>query len=392
MSNADRIRVSIVEETTFGVIPTSPAWQILETTGQTMRDRMGYQESQTIRNDRNVPDLIRLSKAAGGGLPIELRYGTEDEALDLLLAAVMCQSSWTILSQVASCTTTAAAKTITRASGSFVTDEIEVGDIINTSGATPAGDNGYFRVTNVTALTLTVAADANFTGSSGNVLVTRGARLKNGTAERSFSVEVARLDKQIAQVFSGCTVDTVDFNVSDGAITTANISLQGASSTRYTSNNGTTDEFGTGSTYGSATVAPVLDSIAVPEVRSGGATAAVKSVQMTLANNVVARTQVGAEGPQSMRYGRFTASGRLTAYLDDFSEIGAYADNTASDLWMAMIDVNRNGYSISFPELKYSDAGADTSGPNQDDLLELSATAILDATELCTVRLQRWDP
>lgn len=390
MSNADRIRVSVIEETTFGITPGSTQWLVLETTGQSMRDRLGYQESQTIRNDRNVPDLIRLSKAAGGGLPLELRYSPEDEGLDLLICAAMCQDAWTAVATVASCTTTSAAKTITRGSGSFISDGIEVGDIIKTSGATPAGDNGYYKVTAVVALTLTVEAEANFTGSSGNVTVTRGPRLKNGTSERSFSVEVARLDLQIAQVFTGCVVDSLDFTVSDGAITTANLVLQASSSVRYDSNAGT-DIFGDADSYTQPTAAPVLDCIGVPEIWSGGRVAATKSIQMTLANNVQPRTQIGALGAQSMRWGRFSASGRISAYMSDFTEITAYAGNTATDIWLIQEDANANGYSLSFPEVKFSDAGADTRGPNQDDLIDIAATAILDGTELCTARLQRWD-
>ena len=42
MSDSNRLRVSIVKESTFGTTPGSPAMKVLQVTGQSMRDRVGY--------------------------------------------------------------------------------------------------------------------------------------------------------------------------------------------------------------------------------------------------------------------------------------------------------------------------------------------------------------
>jgi len=126
-------------------------------------------------------------------------------------------------------------------------------------------------------------------------------------------------------------------------------------------------------------------------VRRGGVSYAAKTIAMTAANNVSPRTQIGTFGAQSMRWGQFSASGRITSYLEDLTDISSYEDNTATDLWTILTDPNDRGWSLSLPHIKFSDAGADTTGPNQDDQLDIAATAILDPTELCTARLQRWD-
>lgn len=395
MSNSNRIRVSIVAESSFGVTGSSPAWQVLATTGQSIRDRMGYQQSQTINNDRNVQDLVRLSKAAGGGIPMELTYSPTTEGLDMLLIALMC-NSYAAASSRSGCDVDATAKTVTNNTGNWSADNVEVGDILKLTVTSGGALIGYYRVASISTNVATIA-DADDTLSSdasGTVTATRGARLTNGTTEATYAIEVARLDLQIAQVFTGCVVDAMDFTVADGAITTANFSIVAAGSTRYTTNNGTTDLFAHGGgtpTYTDPTASPVLDSIAVPEVRSGGAAYAAKSINMSLANNAAARTQVGALGAQSMRWGQFGANGRISAYMEDFTDLAAYADNTATDLWLAMIDANANGYTLSLPQIKFSDAGADTRGVNQDDLVEIAATAYKDPTELITARLQRWD-
>ena len=389
MSNADRIRVSIVSEDTFGETPASPAFLVLPTTGQSLRPRIGYQQSQTIRNSRNVGDYVRLSKGAGGGLPCELTYSASGEALEAAIAAVLCSTSQAPRSE-GSATTTAGAKTITKAAIDFTAgNTIEVGDIVQISGATPSEDNGYCKVTVVAATTVTVERASNFTGSVGNVTITRGRRFKNGTTEQSFTIEVARLDLQRAQIFTGCVFDGMDFTIADEAITTANFSVVARAGTWVTAT--ATDTFVTSATYGQPASNPVLDSIGVPEIQSGGVDYAARSVNVSMVNNVAARTQIGTLGAQSMRFGQFAATGRISAYLDSPDDLQLYEDNTATDIWLAMIDPSGKGYSISYPQVKYTDAGADTRGPNQDDFKELAMAAYLDPVEACTVRWQRWD-
>jgi len=54
------------------------------------------------------------------------------------------------------CTVVADDMTIARSSGSFISDGIEVGDLITTTGFASAGNNDTFEVTGVTATILTV--------------------------------------------------------------------------------------------------------------------------------------------------------------------------------------------------------------------------------------------
>lgn len=394
MSNADRVRVSVVAESSFGVTGSDPDWLVLGITGQSIRDQVGYQTSRQINNDRNVEDLIRNSKSAGGGLPLELAYSPSGEGLMRLLLAVMCGTETAAISPIAANTTTAATRNLVNGLGNnWTAVGVQNGDIVKLSGGAVA-DMGYYRVlSGATTPTCVLDATANFSGSPANVTVSRGARITNGVVETTFSIEVARLDLQIATVFTGMAVDSVAFTIADQAITTANLTFQGSNSVRYTTPlaENAFGPPGDAPQYLAATVSPKLDSIAVPVIRSQSADYAAQSVAMTIANNIAPRTQVGSLGPQSLRWGQFSATGTIGAYLDDFADLAAYADNTATDLWLAMIDANSKGYTLSFPQIKFSSAAADTSGPNTDDLVQLSATAYKDPTELITARLQRWD-
>jgi hypothetical protein len=355
---------------------------ILPTTAQSLRNNVGYAQSQTLRTDANIQDLIRLSLATGGGIPVEMQFPVVNEALWLLLSATM-RATEVAQASTASCTTTAGAKTITRAAGDFAADGYQVGDIVKNIGATPPGDNGFFKITVVSAATLTVEAAANFTGSVGNVTVVRGARMKNGTNRDFFDVEVARLDVSLFELFRKMAVDGLALTVSDNAITQAAFSLVGISSERSSPAPVTLS-------WADPTAGPILDALGVPVFNVGAAAFSAKSIGFQIANNIRPRTQVGTLGGTAMAWGAFQVTTRITAYYSNFTEINNFTGNNPTDMWFVMQDANNKALSFSFPQYKWSDLAADTRGLNQDDYLEGSGQAYLDPVELCTMRVQRW--
>lgn len=393
MSDSSRVRVSIVAESTYGVTPSSPAMLVLPITGASLQDRVGYVQSNVITDSRNVEDLVRVSKSAGGGIPCELRYSPDGGGLDRAIRAVLCSGAFTAAATVNNVEVLELGTTITRASGSFVSDGIEVGDLIFLS-ANSNGDGGFYMVTAVAALTLTVAAagalGAGWTGDDSANTIVRGARAKNGTTNVSFTIEVAYLDLQIAHIFTGCVFSGAEIGVAIGQLSTITFSLDGQTSTRADANTGTTDQFIAGATYTAVPSHPTLDPIGVQEIKVAGADYASNSVTMSLTNNVRGREQLGSLGPQSMAKGQFGATGRISAYFEDFDDHDDFAENTASSVWWAMLDANSRGYSFSYPQVKFSDVASPVPGNNADVFKSIAATAYKDPVELCTLRMQRW--
>ena len=382
MSDSNRLRVSIVKESTFGTTPASPSMQILPVTGQSMRDRVGYTQSNIINADRNVEELVRLSKSAAGQTPFELMFSPTGEALELLMAATMC-SAETAAATGTGGSTGGSDKVVTVTIGASNAD-VEAGDIVHLDGT----NAGYYKVVSKTTLDITLEADANLAADTG-ITVTRAARRLNGTVEDSFTIEVARLDLGTAQIFTGCVVNTLDLTVADEAIVTGTFTFEAANSTFQDSDLGT-DQFIASATYTDATDHPVLDSLSIPEIRSAGSSFAAKQITLNINNNVAARTELGKLGSQSMRQGEFNVTGSFDAYFEDFSELQAYADNTTGAIWFALVDANSRGWSFSLPTVKFSDGGADVTGSNTDTMVSVSYQATLNDTESCTVRMQRW--
>lgn len=391
MADGSRIRVSIVAEGSYGVTPGTPTMLVLPVTGSGLADRLGYVQSNVINPDRNVDDLVRLSKAAGGTIPLELRYSPAGEGLSNSLLALLSASAYTAAATPAtSCTIPGGTKTITKTAFNFATD-FAVGDIVKVSGSSVTAENGYYRVTASTTGTLTVDAPANFTAGGSSVTVSRGARATNGTATPSFTIEVAHLDLEKAQVYTGCVINTMDLNLAIGQLATVTLGIEAQSSTRVDNFIVSSGIYISGATYTAAATHPTLDPIGVAEIRVGGADYAAQSLTLNLTNNARAREQIGSLGPVSMARGFFGATGSVTAYLADWTDHNAFAGNTPTDLWFAAIDANGRGWSMSLPQVKFSDVSSPTQGNNTDVFKNISVTAYKDPTESCTVRLQRWD-
>lgn len=392
MSDSNRIRISIIKESTYGTTPSSPAMKVLPVTGQSLRDAVGYTQSSIINADRNVEELVRLSKSAGGQTPIELMFSPTGDAIELLLGATMCSvetGNNVAYTDSSGVSLAGSNKVITVSTNPQTNDRVVVGDIVYVTS--DAGTNaGYYKVTATGATSITVEADADFTADASGVSVKRAARRTNGTVEDSFTIEVARLDVQKAQVFTGCVINNLELSVNDEAIVTANVTWSASNSTFVDTAIVSADIFIASATYAAATDHPVLDSLSVPEVRSAGAKFGAKSIGLMIANNVAARTELGTLGATSMRQGEFNVTGNIEAYFEDFTEMKAYADNTAGAIWFALIDANDRGYTFSMPTVKFNDAGADVSGSNTDTMVSIGYQATLNATESCTVRMQRW--
>lgn len=82
---ADGTQVAYVKEATWGVIPSSPEWQVIRMTGESFNINRESRTSSEITAERDVMDSVQVSGGAGGGFNFELSYGTYDEILESLL-------------------------------------------------------------------------------------------------------------------------------------------------------------------------------------------------------------------------------------------------------------------------------------------------------------------
>lgn len=175
-----------VAETTPGVTPTSPSWSPLRNTGGIPAVTRDALVSNELDGSRETSSIRTGNKQVTGEYAIELSAASQDE----LLAGAMT-SSWIAGFSGAgvSVAVDATAKTFTRSAGNFLTDGVEVGDLIRFEDL--PGNNGKPFI--VTSVNDTVVAGAGIqlpltTAAAVTTDYKTGDKLETGNLCKTFSI------------------------------------------------------------------------------------------------------------------------------------------------------------------------------------------------------------
>lgn len=167
LQSTNRVKLSKVRETTFGVTPTNPAFKTIRETSSGLNANPKTVITNEIRSDRQVTDLILVGEDAGGDVGGELAFAVADDDLEEAF-----QGTWsnnpsitvaTIDTEISDVSTT----TLTVASGgaAFV-----AGMLTLTSGFTTAGNNKLERVNSSSGTTIVYPA-ATFAAEAAQIPV-----------------------------------------------------------------------------------------------------------------------------------------------------------------------------------------------------------------------------
>src|SRR5690606_15567028 len=80
-ANTSQTQVAFVEESTWGTTPTTPTFQLLRITSESLVHNIENVTSNEIRPDADVADLIQTGASATGDFGFELSYGTDFSTL-----------------------------------------------------------------------------------------------------------------------------------------------------------------------------------------------------------------------------------------------------------------------------------------------------------------------
>lgn len=174
-----------VAEVTPGVTPTNPVWSPLRNTGGVPAITRDTLTSNELDGSRETTSIRTGNKQVSGEYAIELSSKSQDDWLAGALGSTW--QSGVSLSGL-SITVAPAGKTFTRATGSFITDGVGVGDLIAFTDLT--GDNAKpFIVTAVTATVVTGAGiQHTLTTETKTSKAKTGDTLKTGNTCKTFSI------------------------------------------------------------------------------------------------------------------------------------------------------------------------------------------------------------
>lgn len=201
------ILVAYKPEVTFGVLPDGATGsKVLRINSGGLNLAKEPIRSNENRRDGQITRGRHGSKSVTGSHPVDLSLGSFDDMIEAVFRgtfdAPLALSGLAVAAD-------AGAKTFTRASGSWITDGVRVGDVVRFGAFTAGGapNNGRnIRVTGLTALVMTVADDVTTIAEQSAITMARPKKLVMGTTPRSFSFEEREIDIDGSKIFTGVRV------------------------------------------------------------------------------------------------------------------------------------------------------------------------------------------
>lgn len=395
LATSNRAQVRYIKESVFGTIPGSGNPNNLRMTGESLAYAISTERSKEIRSDRRVTDLIQTGAQASGGINFELSYGEYDTLFEAFLMNTWSTFGVNGVGAAIPTSATFAANTLTAGaatSGASIFTNLRKGQWIKITGSTNPLQNIYAQVSKTvlpssTVLTFEGNPFTGATGAGGAAVVIQSLQLVDGTTESSWTIERELADITKFFTYRGMTPDKMSLNFASGAVTEGSFEFIGKDAMAA---NGTTRLPGTpvaSKTY------DVMNAVAgFGDIYEGGSALTgtfIKSVSLSLSNSLRARDAIGTLGAVSVGVGTIEVTGQMEVYLADAVLYDKFVNNTASSLSFRSSDSAGNGYIISLPKIKYSDAQVQAGGLDQDVMLSMPFTAIYDSVQNHTIAINR---
>lgn len=391
MSDANRIQLRFVEETTWGTTPSTAALQELRLTGESLSYNIANIVSSEIRDDRQVIDLIQTGAECGGGINFELSYNSYDLFLEGAL-----WSDWSSDLAVSIANDIATTGTGFSCAGTASFDDISAGQWVKFGGftANSSENNGYYLVTSVTATagTMTTSpAPASVEAKSASKTITiNGAMLRNGTTEHSYSIEryYADLSPAVYNAFAGMVVNNFSMSLAADAIISGSFEFLGKSATSAAA------AMSSGSVT-AATTTDVINAVAnvanILENDTAVSTCLVQSLDFTLNNNVRGQSAIGQLGFCDIGVGQVDVTGTMNVYFRNKDLYDKYIAGTETSISFRVSDAAGNVYIFTFHRVALeADPGGQATGANTDIMENITWRSIRDQTYDCTIQIDKF--
>ncbi len=381
MGDANRVRLSLVPEVTYGVTPSANLIDI-RMTGESLEQITNTKLSTEIRSDRNKADLLRTNIESGGNINFEFSGGSQDN----FFLGVLMAAAWSTPITVTAATISAAS-----ADNSFNDSGAGFGSIVANqwvlvTGFVNAANNGYFKIVSQTASKIIVKGGTLVTAvASPSITILMGAQAVNGLVTNSYSIERNYTDlTNTYALFPGICFDKMTLSLKTDSIITGDVSCIGQKSSSGVAS------AGTGYTVvNSNPVLEVVDNIS-SLLENYTAPGDLTQFDLVISNNIRKRIALGVLGPKSLGLGAVDCSGSLIMYFATATLFNKYLGFTSSSLSVALKDANGAGYIIDLPQVKFTAGKRAAGGENTDIMADMKWIAYRHPTEGITVRVAKF--
>ena len=391
-------QIAYRKESTWGVLPgASGAKQIRRVTADFNLIKDAY-ESNEIRTDQQTADYRHGVRSAEGSISAELSPGSYADFIASVLAR-----DWTASGTATGLTLAVAAAgtnfTLTRSTGSFITDGFRVGQVVRITagtGADPANLNNNLLIISLTATIATVqvlsrvslVVQASITAAAMSAVGKSTYVPLTGHTNDSYTFENWYSDISQSEVFTGLRPSNFSVSLPATGLVTSDFGFIG----KNLEQSGAVRYFTTPTAAGTTGIFAAVQGAMIV---NGSAAACITSADFSVDRNMEAAQCVGSNFASEIFAGRITASGNLSAYFSDGTLRDYFANETPVTLVMALTtstEKNADVMTFVFPKVKLNSAtNADgTSGIVQS----IAFTALLNdnvtgnGLEQTTVQIQ----
>lgn len=397
MNRTDKVRISIVQESTAGTTPGTPAMLTIEHASYSEQPNTPRAASDIIRTDARVKSSVPLNRSANCSFAADLCYPTVSEGLWTMIRAaihaVETSAITTTLSGVGNGIADAdGTPTIIRSAGSFVSDGWLPGSIGQITGASSIADNRFFRVLTVAALIMTVELpdSATWAADDTSVVATLNAGMidNSATSERSHSVEVAYLDTSNMDVFKGQVVDTMSMSFAMGQKTTVSFGLLGRDVTYGAMSSSTVGV--AGATYTATTDLPVFSAAQSILLCIGGVLYPARSFSLSTSRGLRQRFSTsGGAIPDAIVPGRFTVGIQMSLHREVVDLLNYATAGTNKPIWLVMSDGAGRTIGLSMGVVAIETATTQGGGTGADVMVNVTGSSTYDSSSASVLKFFR---
>ena len=330
-------RVIYKVESTWGTAASASSAQYLRRVSSTLGLQKQKYESAEIRRDYQRNDMRHGVRSVDGSISGELSPGTYK---DFMAAAV--RKAWAAVSDITSLSLTIAASgsdyTITRGSGSWITDGIKLGDVVRISAgsvnALNLSKNVMVLAESATVLTVKTLNGTAMTAEGPIASCTVALPGKKtyvpttGHTDLSYTIEHYFADISQSEYFTGCKVNDMNIALPPSGLATCDFAFMGKDITTGTSQYFTSPT-AEGTSGGLAAVNGVL-------VAQGSAIALITGLSFSLKGNMTAEPVVGSNTYGGITEGRVIVDGQVTALFQDATLRDYFLNETEVGLSVAL--------------------------------------------------------
>lgn len=376
-------RLAMITEVSYGVTPAASAFDLIRHTAESLNLQRDNYQSAEVRSDRQISDFRLGMRRVVGDIDVEASVGSHDALIAGALGGAWAAASTSGINL----SWTSATKVIARATGSWITDGFDVGDIVKVAGFANGATNGNKTVTALTALNMTVAEaggadEATGAGRSVVLPATAGKKLKAGVLMPSFSIERGMTDAARFQLYKGCVVNALSLELRPGQMNRMRFTFIGDDATDA----GATGSNGTFNTLSSNAPMSAFDGVLT---EGGVQIATITSMQLNLANGRQGVGVIGSDSTPQIFEGTSDVRGTMTALFPDSTLLAKFIAETESSIDVKINDVNGTDFhKVRLPRVKYS--GAEIQPPKEGPIiLSLPFQAVLDSVSGTNIIWQR---